>query len=81
MNTDASNVEYINIHHIMESLSMSYGSASFASDHVLCSGMNVILEKRSDSVAVSESISISMTNSLDTGFTELVFDISPDFRT
>ena len=39
------------------------------------------LRERSDSAAVSESISISVTNLLDTGFTVLVFDISPDFRT
>ena len=37
--------------------------------------------ERSDSVVVSVSTSISMTNSLDTGFPVLVFDISPDFRT
>ena len=37
--------------------------------------------ERSDSAAVSEFISISMTNSLDTGLSVLVPDISPDFLT
>ena len=35
-------------------------------------------KEKFDSVAVSESISISITNSLDTGFTVLVFDISAE---
>ena len=37
--------------------------------------------ERSDSAAVSESISISMTNVLDTSLPVLVLDISPEFRT
>ena len=39
------------------------------------------LRERFDSVTVSECISISMTNLLDTGLTVLVPDISTDFRT
>ena len=73
MNTDASDFEDINIHQIIERLSTSCIESSVERFS--------IFRERSDSKAVAESISISMTNSLDTGFPVPVFDISPDFRT
>ena len=79
MSTDASTVEDINIPQIIERLSMSCIESSI--DHFLYSRMIGMLEKKSDSAAVSESTSISMTNLLDTGLPVLVPDISPDFLT
>ena len=82
MNTDASNVEDINIHQIIERLSMSCVESSGERFSIFRDRSFTLFRnergfrEKSDSVAVSESISISMTN-----FTVLVFDISPDFRT
>ena len=87
MNTDASNVEDINILQIKERLSMSSIESSGERSNIFRTRSFTLFKndrdfrERFDSAAVSESISISMTNSLDTGFPVLVFDISPDFRT
>ena len=87
MNTDASNVEDINIHRITECLSLSC-IASFEDWSNIYRTRSFTLFKndrdlreRFDSVAVSESISSAMTNLSSTGLSVLVFDISPDFRT
>ena len=80
MNTDASNVEDTNIHQIVERLSMScIGSNGERSSNFRIRSFTLFkndrgLRGRSDSAAVAESISISMTTLLDTGFTVLVFD-------
>ena len=87
MNADASNVEDINIRQIKERLSMSciasYGELSciFRNRSSTLFKKDRDLRERFDSVAVSESISSSMTNLLDTGPPVLVPDISPDFHT
>ena len=87
MNTDASNVQDINIHHITERLSMSCIESSGERFSIFRNRPFTLLRNerdfraRSDSVAVPESISISMTNLLDTSFPVLVFDMSPDFLT
>ena len=88
MNTDASTVEDINILQIIERFSMSRIESSGDLFSIFRNRWSFTLlrnardfRERSDSVAVSESISISMINSLDTGFTVLVPDISPNFRT
>ena len=57
------------------------GSASFANEHSLYSRNDRDFREESDSAAVSDSKSISMTNLLDTGLPVLVPDISPDFLT
>ena len=83
MNTDASTVEDINIHQIIERLSMSciaspgerfsiFRNRSFT----LCKNDRDFRE-RSDSAAVSESISSSTTNLLDTGLPVHASNISP----
>ena len=85
MNTDASNVQDINIHQITERLSMSRIESSgerfsiFRNRPFTLFRNDRDFRERSDSVAVPESISISMTNLLDTSFPVLVFDMSPDF--
>ena len=56
------------------------GSASFAIGHSLCSRMNRIFGEKCSCAAVSESISISMTNLSSMDLPVLVFDISPDFH-
>ena len=87
MNTDASNVEDRNIPHLTECSSMSCIESSGERFSIFRNRSFTLFRnerdfrERSDSVAVSESISISMTNLLDTGFPVLVFDLSPDFRT
>ena len=87
MNTDASNVEDINIHQIIERLSM-YCIESSGERFNICRNRSFTLfwneryfEERSDSVAVAESMSMSMTNFFHTGLTVLVPDISPEFPT
>ena len=68
MNTDASNVEDINIHQIMERLSMSCIASSGERSNIFRNRSFTLfkndrnLRERFDSVAVSESISSSMTN-------------------
>ena len=85
MNTDASSVEDMNIHHIKERLSMSCiesfedWSNIFRIRSFTLFKNDRDLRERFDSVAVSESISSSMTNLSSTGLPVLVFDISPDF--
>ena len=87
MNTDACNVEDINIHRIRERLLMSCIESSgerfsiFRSRSFALFRNELGFRERSDSAVVSESISISMTYLLDTSFPVLVLDISPDFRT
>ena len=87
MNTDACNVEDINIHQIIERLSMSCIESSGERFSIFRNRSFTLFRNerdfrgRFDSVAMSESISISMTNSLDTGLPVLVPDISPDFHT
>ena len=87
MNTDASTFEDMNIHQIMERLSMSCIESSGERFSIFRNRSFTLFRnerdfrERSDSAAVSEFISISMTNLLDTSLTVLVFDISPDFRT
>ena len=87
MKTDASTVEDINILQIIERLSMSCIESSgerfsiFRNRSVTLFMNEHDFREKSHSAAVSESFSISMTNSLDTRFPVLVFDISPDFRT
>ena len=98
MNTDASNVEDINIHQIKESLSMSC-IASFEGwsnifrnrSFTLCKN-DRDFNKRSDSVAVSESMSSSSLTNLSVcwvngpagyplkGLTVLASNISSDFH-
>ena len=86
MNTDASNVENINIHQIIERLTMSCIASSGERSNIFRNRSLTLFmnerdfRERSDSAAVSESISISMTNLLDTGLPVLVLGISPDFH-
>ena len=87
MSTDASTVEDINNPQIIERLSMSciesYGERfSIFRNRSFTLFMNERdFRERSVSAAVSESISISMINLLDTGLPELAPDISPDLLT
>ena len=87
MNTDASTVEHINIHQIIERLSMSCIESSGERFSIFRNRSFTLFKngrdfsERFDSAAVSESISISMTNLLETGLPVLVYDISPDFLT
>ena len=87
MNTDAYNVEDINIYQIRERLSMSCIKSSGERFSIFRNRSFTLFRNerdfrvRSDSAAVSESISISLTNLLGTGLSVLVFDISPYFRT
>ena len=85
MNTDSSNVEDINIHQIIERLSMSC-IASFGEQSNIFRNRSFTLfmierdfKERFDSVTVSESISSSMSNLSFSGLPYLCFDISPDF--
>ena len=86
-NTDASTVEDINILQIIQRLSMSCIESSgerfsiFRNRSFTLFRDERYFRERSDSAAVPESISISMTNLLDAGLAVLVPDISPDFRT
>ena len=86
MNTDASNVEDINIPQIIERLSMSC-IASFEEWFNIFRNRSFTLFKndrdlreRFDSVTVSESISSSMTNLPSTGLSVFAPKISPDFH-
>ena len=87
MNTDASTVEDINIHQVIERLSMSCIESAEEWSNIFRNRPFTLFKnerdfrERSDSAAVSESISISMTNLLDTGLPLLVPDILPDFLT
>ena len=87
MNTDASTVEDINILQIIKRLSMSCMESSGERFSIFRNRSFTLFRNEqdfregSDSAAVSESISISMTNLKETSLTVLVFDISPDFRT
>ena len=87
MNTDASTVEDRNIHQVTERLSMSCIAFSGERSNIFRSRSFTLFKnerdfrERSDSAAVSESISSSMTNLLDTGLSVLVPEISPDFLT
>ena len=87
MNTDASTVEDINIPQNIERLLMSCIENSgerfsiFRNRSLTLFRNERDFRERSDSAAVSESISISMTNLLDTGLPVLVPDISPDSLT
>ena len=68
MKTDASNVEDINIHQIIERLSMSCIASSGERSNIFRNRSSTLLKndrdfrERIDSAAVSESISSSMTN-------------------
>ena len=85
-NTDASNVEYMLIPQIKECLSLSC-IASFEDwsnifrtrSFTLCNNDRDSNE-RSDSVMVSESISLTMTNLSSTGLSVLATNISSDFH-
>ena len=86
MNTDASNVEDINIHQIKERLSMSC-IASFEEWSNIFRNRSFTLFKndrdhreRFDSVAVSESILSSMTNLSSKDLSVLALNISSDFH-
>ena len=87
MNTDASNVEDIYIHQIIERLSMSCIESSGERSNIFRNRSFTLFKnerdfrERFDPAAVSESISSSMTRLSDTGLSVLVFDISPDFHT
>ena len=87
MNTHASTVEDMNILQIIERLSMSYIESSGKRFSIFRNRSFTLFRnerdfgEKSDSASVSESISISMTNLLDTGLTVLVLNISPDFLT
>ena len=87
MNTDASHVEDIAIHQIMERLSMSCIASSGKRSNIFRNRSFTLFRnerdfrERSDSVAVSESISTSMKNLSFSGLPVLVFDSSPDFHT
>ena len=87
MDTDASTVADINIHQIIERVSMSciasFGERSniFRNRSFTLFQNDRDLRERFDSVAVSESTSSSMTNLSNTGLPVNVFDISPDFQT
>ena len=86
MNTDASTVEDINIHQIIERLSMFCIEFSgqrfsiFRNRSFTLFRNDRDLREKSDSAAVSESISMSMTNLSATGLTVLAPNISPDFH-
>ena len=88
MNTDASNVEDINVPQIIERVSMSC-IASFEERSNIFRNRSFTLFKKNDrdfrerfhAAAVSESISSSMTNLSCTGLPVLMLDISPDFHT
>ena len=77
------NEEDTNIHRIIERLSMSCIEFSGERFSIFRNRSFTVFKnerdfrEKSDFAAVSESFSISMTNSLDTSFTVLVFDISP----
>ena len=85
MNTDASNVEDINIHQIKECLLLSCVVSSGERPNIFRNRSFTLFKnerdfgERFDSAAVSESISSSMTNLTYTVLPVLVFDISPDF--
>ena len=87
MNTDASNVEDMNILQIIERLSMSCIAFSEEWSNIFRNRSFTLfkndrhLREKFASAAVSESISSSMTNLLYTGLSILVFEISPDFHT
>ena len=86
MNTDASNVEDIYTPQIIERLSMSCIESSGERFSIFRNRSFTLFRNERDFTdrfdsAVSESISILMTNLLDIGHPVLVFDISPDFRT
>ena len=87
MSTDASNVEDINIHQIIERLSLSCIASSEEWSNIFHNRSFTLfkndrdLRERFDSVAVPVSISSSMTNLSYTGLTLLVPNISPDFHT
>ena len=87
MNTDATNVSDINIHQIKEHLSMSCIASSGERSNIFRNRSFTLfkndhdLRERFDSVAVSESISSSMTNLSYTALPVPVIDISPDFHT
>ena len=87
MNTDASDVENINFPQIKERLSMCCIESSGEQFSIFRTRSFTLLRnerdfrERSDSVTVSESISISMTTMSFSGLSVLVFDISPDFHT
>ena len=82
MNTDASNVEDINTHQIIERLSMSCIESSGERFNIFRNRSFTLFKnerdfrERFDSATVSESISSSMTNLSYTGLAVLVFDIS-----
>ena len=77
MNTDASNVEDINIHQIIKRLSMSCIASSGERSNIFRNRSFTLfkndrdLGERFDSVAVSESKSSSMTNLSYTGLSVL----------
>ena len=87
MNLDASNVEDINIRHIKECMLLF--CVEFFEDwpNIFRNRSFTLfkndrdLRQRSDSAAVSDSISISMTNLLDTSLPVFVPHISPYFLT
>ena len=87
MNTDASNVEDINIHQITERSSMSCIASSeewsniFHNRSFIRFKNYLDLRERFDSVKVSESISSSMTNLSSTGLSVLVPNIPTNFHT
>ena len=79
MDTDASNVEDINIHQIMERLLMSCIASSEEWSNIFHNRSFTLFKndrdfkERSDSVAVSESISSSMRNLSSSGFPRSCF--------
>ena len=85
MNTDASNVEDINFPKIIERLSMSCIASSDEGSNIFGTRSFTLFKndrdfrERFDSVTVSESISLSMTNLSSTGLPVLAPDISPNF--
>ena len=87
MNTDASNVEDINIPQLIERLSMSCIASSGEWSNIFHTRSFTLLKNDRDlrewfdSVAVLESISSSMTNLSCTGLPVLAPNISPDFHT
>ena len=86
MNTDASNVEDINIHQIIERLSMSSIESSEEWSNIFRNRSFTLFKNERDfreefdSATVSESIESSMTDLSCTGLPALVFDTSPDFH-
>ena len=87
MKTDASTVEDINIPQIIERLSMSYIASSGERFNIFRNRSFTLfkndrdLRESFDSVAVSESLSSSMTNLSFPGLPVFVPYISPDFHT